>query len=131
MLAEANIPLGRILGVDEPVTAPTDPIPHVAQGAAHEPPAAPRPMTPLARRRAWTEPTVRVWWLIALGILLLIAAYVADRAWAWRGRNKLITDGTPVTAKIVEANGQAGSPLEGVPGSPVPTGFAWQGQPQA
>ena len=47
------------------------------------PPPSPRPMTPLARRHCWTEPSVRLWWLLGALILGMILVYSADRLWSW------------------------------------------------
>jgi hypothetical protein len=35
--------------------------------------ALPRPLTPRARRQSWWEPSVRAWWLVAIGITLVLA----------------------------------------------------------
>ena len=74
-----------------------------AAGPAMPPPPAPRAVTPRARRRAWAEPGVRLWWMTAL-LVLLIATYVAAaRGYAaWRQR-QLLADGIPVTARVERA----------------------------
>jgi hypothetical protein len=94
------------------------------------PPVAPRALTPLARRRAWTEPAVRTWWLIAVAVLLLIVIFAFDRIWSWGVENKLIKSGTSIQAKVIEANGQQVSNLKQPPDSPVQIEFDWHGQVQ-
>ncbi len=99
------------------------------------PSPVPRPISPLVRRRCWTEPAVRLWWLIAAAILTLILAYGGDRFWSWHLENRLILSGVPVSAKIVEAGGVAvaretmkGQHVE--PTAQVTLEFDWHGQTQ-
>lgn len=99
-------------------------------GAPPGPPDAPRQATPLARRRAWTEPTVRVWWLLAVAIFLLTVVYAVERIWVWNAQGKLIRDGTVIVAKVVEVNGQAITNLKQPPDSMTTLEFDWQGVPQ-
>ena len=94
------------------------------------PPDPPRPLTPLAARRAWAEPTVRPWWLMAAAVLLAVAAYAVGRGVVRSGENRLITAGTPVVTKVL------GTPDHTVPGQAVKVGetvtlaFDWHGQPR-
>jgi len=117
------------------VTLPSDPSSGVVSAAAAPsappaPGAAPRTLTPLALRRAWTEPTVRMWWLLAATILLMTLIFAADRAWAWHTQSKLIRDGLLVDAKVTEVNGQAITNLKQPPDSQTTLDFDWQGKPQ-
>ncbi len=63
----------------------------------------PRKVTATVRRRAWTEPRVRGWWAMALGILLLILYLVVTHATAWWAERRLLTNGVAVQATIVRA----------------------------
>src|SRR3954470_6845526 len=70
---------------------------------AAAPPMPPRTVTPTARRRAWFDPRVRFWWgaglvLIAASVYLLIG-----RTLAWRQNSRLSIEGTPVQAKVLQA----------------------------
>jgi hypothetical protein len=68
-------------------------------------PDPPRELTPRVRRRAWTEPHVRFWWMLSLA-LLLIGAYVAVREWrVWSREVRLIKQGRVVDAEITSAGG--------------------------
>lgn len=87
-------------------------------------------MTPLASRRCWTEPTVRLWWLLGTLILGMILVYSADRLWSWTDENRLIEHGDLVSAKVVEANGLTISHQALPPNSPVKLEFDWHGQSQ-
>jgi hypothetical protein len=67
----------------------------------------PRPVTPRARRRAWAETNVRLWWLSALAVgfvaLWLVSAEIID------GLNKRakLRSGIPVIATIDTVAGKA------------------------
>jgi hypothetical protein len=61
------------------------------------PPDPPRELTPLVRRRAWTEPRVRLWWLFALGVLLV------SELSTWWSERRLLTSGVQVKAVITSA----------------------------
>ena len=90
---------------------------------------APRPLTPLASRRAWTEPRVRLWWLMAAAVLLAILAYAGDRLWDRRAENQLIANGVPVTATVVSTEQHATAGQTAAVDEPVTIGFAWHGKP--
>ena len=104
-------------------TAPS-PLPIVAPA----PPACPRPPTSLSRRRAWTEPSVRLWWLMALAVLVMILCYAADRLWARHVENRLIATGLLVDARVISAglHGTFGQTAD--VGDPVAIGIQWHGQ---
>jgi len=77
-------------------------------------PASPRPVTPRVRRRAWTEPHVRFWWVLTLA-LFLIGAYVCAREWLnWSRDVRLIRSGRIVDATIITASGLS-SPWQVLP----------------
>ncbi len=89
----------------------------------------PRPLTPLAARRAWTEPTVRLWWLMALAVLLMILCYAADRLWARHVENRLIATGLPVQARVISTGLHATPGQTADVGDPAAVGIQWHGQP--
>jgi hypothetical protein len=61
-------------------------------------------LTPVVRRRAWTEPRVRLWWLLCLGVLAVtLAVGVRQAATWWSERQLLSGGGVEVTATIVRA----------------------------
>src|SRR5688500_2701886 len=64
---------------------------------------APRALTAAARRRAWTEPRVRRWWLLAAGVLLLTLYVVLTQIAGWWSERRLLTEGTAVQAVVVAA----------------------------
>ena len=97
--------------------------------ATHPPPNPPRPLTPAAARWAWTEPAVRLWWLMALAVLAMILGYAADRLWARHVENRLIADGVPVAAKVLNTPVHATPGQTADAGDPVAVSFPWQGQP--
>ncbi len=93
------------------------------------PPPAPRPLTPLAARRAWTEPTVRRWWLLAAAVLLAIGAYAADRLAARHTENRLIESGVAVPAHVVRTVAHATPGQTALADDVVDVTFDWHGQP--
>ena len=108
-------------------------LPNHAQTASElaepAPPAPPRPLSARARRRAWIEPRIRFWWmlaiaLLAIGIYLLIWEYLA-----WRQDSRLIASGTQVPATVQSVGGItfAGKKYKGEDG-PIQLRYEWQGQ---
>jgi hypothetical protein len=72
---------------------------------ASAPPDVPRPMTARVRRRAWTEPHVRFWWLLTAA-MFVIGAYVCTREFVlWRREARLVREGRLVQAEIMRAGG--------------------------
>ena len=67
----------------------------------------PRPITARARRRAWAEPNVRLWWMSALAIgfvsLWLVSAEVIDGL----SKRAKLRSGIPVVATIDTVAGKA------------------------
>ncbi len=91
------------------------------------PPAAPRPIGPEARRRSWNEPSVRFWWISALG-MLGIAGYLAGTQYlTWATEADLIRNGTKVQAKVTQAAGQTVVGRRVPPDSPVRLEFKLNG----
>ena len=93
------------------------------------PPDPPRPLTPKAARRAWVEPTVRPWWLMAIAVLLAVGGYSVAQLVERSALNRLMTAGVPVAAKVVSTDnrsivGQAATTEE-----QANLTFDWHGQP--
>lgn len=78
-----------------------------AEGGAAvvELPDPPRPATPRVRRRAWTEPRVRLWWLAAAAVLAAGVYFLATRYYNWRRDLNVIRNGTEVQAFVYSAEG--------------------------
>ena len=88
--------------VDTSIPTPAD---AVAPVLASAPPDAPRPVTPRVRRRAWTEPHVRFWWLLTLA-MLVIGVYVCGREFlTWSREARLVREGRVVEAEVTRAGG--------------------------
>ena len=70
---------------------------------AAPPPTPPRPVTPTARRRAWLDPRVRFWW--GAGLVLVAAAgyLLISRTLVWKQNSRLSVEGTPLPAKVLQA----------------------------
>jgi hypothetical protein len=64
------------------------------------PPAPPRAVTVVVRRRSWIEPRVRFWWLAAAVIFGVAAYFSIDRVLDWMEVVHLVRSGTAVTATI-------------------------------
>jgi hypothetical protein len=66
------------------------------------PPAAPRPVTPAARRRAWGELRVRTWWMLAAVVLVAILSVWGDQLIEARTTRYRIEHWRPVKAEVVQ-----------------------------
>ncbi len=73
-----------------PAVAPSDVVP------------PPRPLTPQARRRCWTEPRVRFWWLAGMGLLLAVGYFGTLQTHEWWRRAWLANHGTRVEATLLD-----------------------------
>ena len=93
------------------------------------PPAPPRPLTARARRRAWTEPRIRFWWMLALALLAIGFYLLIWQYLAWRQDSRLIASGTqiPATVQSVQGITFAGKKYQGEEG-PIQLRYQWQGQ---
>ena len=89
----------------------------------------PRPLTDVAARRAWTEPTVRRWWLMAAAVLAMIGTFAANRLWVREGENRLIRGGVPAMALVLsnDIHSQPGQTAD--VGREVVVRFPFNGQP--
>ncbi|HEV2296089.1 MAG TPA: hypothetical protein VGR35_19750 [Tepidisphaeraceae bacterium] len=98
--------------------------------ALSSPPApAPRDVTPAASRRAWHEPRVHFWWIIALGLVAAAAWLAVQHLVTWNREASLIRSGTKVDAVVW----LWGARVEGRPIGPEDVAtleFEWKGQPQ-
>ena len=68
----------------------------------HSIPAPPREINPRARRRAWAESSVRLWWMSAIVIGLIASYFAATQLAAAVGDRRLIEQGLAVDAKVIE-----------------------------
>ena len=93
------------------------------------PPAAPRPLTRRAALAAWTEPSVRLWWLLAAVLAGVVVALTAGRLWARHGETRLIVDGAAVAARVVGSGDHATVGQTAAAGEPALVEFEWHGQP--
>jgi hypothetical protein len=67
--------------------------------------SVPRRITPRAKRRAWGESAVRFWWKSALGVAIVAAIVAAGLIRQAREHRRLMEQGIPVTATIVDVEG--------------------------
>ena len=74
-----------------------------AETPTGSPPKTPRELTPSARRAIWTEPRVRRWWLLAIIIFVLFAAYTIEQVLIRNDEVKLIKSGMFITARLLSA----------------------------
>jgi len=95
---------------------------------APPPPTPPRPVTPRAGRRAWTDPRVRFWW--GAGLVLVAAAgyLLVNRTVTWRQNSRLSVEGTPVRAKILQAEESVASGKTVAGDKPVRLRFEFNGK---
>jgi hypothetical protein len=71
--------------------------------AAPAPADAPRDVSGQVSRRAWTEPRVRLFWLLALGVLLVTLYLLVVHVASWSGEQRLFKSGTQVNAIVIRA----------------------------
>ena len=73
------------------------------------PPDAPRELTAAARKGAWLEKHVRVWWVCGLVLLGITLYYAVSRLYSWNVERRLITQGKSVQAEVMhwERGGEA------------------------
>ena len=91
-------------------------------------PDPPRPLSPTAARRAWTEPTVRPWWLIAAVVMVAAVGYVIAMLVEVVPENRRVTRGTAVMAMVERtvAHQIAGQSADA--GDNVNVSFIWHGE---
>ena len=95
---------------------------------AAPPPTPPRPLTPIARRRAWGDPRVRFWWGAGLVLIAAAAFLLISRTIAWREDSRLSIEGTVVDAKILQAE-ESVAPGKTVAGDkPVRLSYSFNGK---
>lgn len=88
-------------GVPQP--PPTEPI--EATPTAPQLPASPRSLAGKASGVVTFEPRVRLWFLVAAALLVIMAYRALGEVATWSHERHLITAGTPAVATIVEING--------------------------
>lgn len=84
-------------------------------------PDAPRPITPAARRRSWAEASVRLWWMSAIAIALIVIYLTATQIMAGVRDRALLRSGIPVTATIEGITGRH----QQTRGTPVPVRLSY------
>jgi hypothetical protein len=92
-------------------------------------PLPPRPLTRRVRLRAWADPHVRVWWVMAavtLGLGLYLGASAARR---WQ-HERWLTSLPPVTATIVRTDAETVVNRPVPPGTTMELTFTLAGVPQ-
>lgn len=81
-------------------------IPSAEAGEQLVPPASlnrvPRELTPRARRRSWSELSVRMWVVLSVAVALITVGFTISKYLAGRYERWLITQGTPVEAKLMK-----------------------------
>ena len=99
MATEALPPVETAPAVTAPEASPASSV------VAAAPPEVPRPVTPRVRRRAWSEPHVRFWWLLTAA-MFVIGVYVCGREFVlWSREARLVREGRLVEAEIIRAGG--------------------------
>jgi hypothetical protein len=88
---------------------------------------APREVTPAASRRAWHEPRVHFWWIVAIGLLAGAAFLAGQQLVAWRADVWLIRNGTKLDAVVWPAGARVkGRPIEKDDYAHIE--FTWKGE---
>lgn len=84
--------------------------------AAPDLPAVPRPITSAARHRSWAEAGVRLWWMSAIAIALIVVYLTATQILSSIRARALLRSGIPITATIEDIPGRH----QQTRGTPVP-----------
>ena len=88
------------------------------------PPAPPRVVTQVVRRRSWIEPRVRFWWLAAAAICAVAIYLGVYLVLHWLEDVRLVNNGTPVTATITRI-GDSGARGNASPDNDVELSFSF------
>lgn len=92
------------------------------------PPSPPRPITAGSRRRAWLDPQVRFWWLVAACIGLFSTGLFACGITEWHRENWLLQHGAAVEATVLTADGEVVKGKHRPPDGRVTGMYEWDGQ---
>jgi hypothetical protein len=93
-------------------SAPTPAAPEepAAAPALHDPPPEPpREVSAHVKNRAWNEPHVRFWRLLALAMLIVGAVFAVTSSIEWAKEVRLVKFGVPVDATIAEKGDPLGN----------------------
>jgi hypothetical protein len=90
----------------------------------------PRPLTARAQRRSWAEMPVRVWFILAVAILVVTIVFTISRVAEALNDRRLIEHGVDVTAKFTSVNGDP-FPKRRFRNDAMPVSvvFDWKGSP--
>lgn len=99
------------------------------QSANGNPGPAPRELNPRARRRAWKQPVVRFWWLLAVVFALVAAGFAGSALAEWNHERSLITQGLAINATVQQAGEQTIPGRKQPPDTICILAFDWNGQP--
>jgi hypothetical protein len=124
-MSKSGQPDARRVPPPIPAAAPPD---ADAAPVASDLPIPPRAVTPLVRRRSWTEPSVRFWWLASLVLLIIGVWFFLTQAREYQRERWLISNGTPVNAIIADANGDSRVGAKFPPGTECTLRFSFGGQ---
>jgi hypothetical protein len=77
-------------------------------------PPPPRPLTPAARRRSWAEMPVRIWFVLAFTLAVVIVYFTLNQVMAGASEREMILNGIPVDAVVFQISGTT-NPERGFP----------------
>jgi hypothetical protein len=92
----------------------------------------PRALSAGIRRRAWSDPIARFFWLMSVVLLLMAIVFAVRGFGTWRRESALIGTGIPVDARIYAITSAQGtimrSGFSADPSNPVTLQFSWNSQ---
>jgi hypothetical protein len=83
--------------------------------------------TTRVHRHAATEPRVRGWWLVVLGLVAAAVYIIGSQYWTWRAENWLIYNGVPITALVESSSGMRAPGSKHDPEASVGLKYEYQG----
>ncbi|HET6249094.1 MAG TPA: hypothetical protein VFE47_15470 [Tepidisphaeraceae bacterium] len=96
--------------------------------------SVPRPLDARVRFRAWIEPRVRFWWLLAIVLCIIGVGFMINGIHTRYHEAWLIRDGLHIESTVMVADGEPVKGRPEKPGGVVQIQFPWNGadyQPQA